>query len=187
MKWFLDITTRSKLVAGFGLMIVLLATVIVIAYLGISAIQASQRRLYQEDFANALDLMKLRSDQNGVRAAQLTMMVLSNRPDQERWRQDADDRSKEIETTTRSLLDRGRNDPRLLGRLEELKAIQDVFEQTRATQINSLIFEGKLEEAKTLALGVNAERYSRMRAISTELGSAAVEKARASVADAEVK
>ena len=187
MKWFLDITTRSKLVAGFGLMIVLLATVIVIAYLGISAIQASQRSLYQEDFANALDLMKLRSDQNGVRAAQLTMMVLSNRPDQERWRQDADDRSKEIETTTRSLLDRGRNDPRLLGRLEELKAIQDVFEQTRATQINSLIFEGKLEEAKTLALGVNAERYSRMRAISTELGSAAVEKARASVADAEVK
>ncbi|OGA78204.1 MAG: hypothetical protein A3G27_11710 [Betaproteobacteria bacterium RIFCSPLOWO2_12_FULL_66_14] len=187
MKWFLNLTTRSKLFVGFGLMIVFLATVIVTAYLGISALQASQKSLYQADFANALDLMNLRSNQNGVRAAQLTMMVVSDRPDRERWRQDADDRRKEIETTMRSLLDRGRHDPSLLARLEELKAIQDAFEQTRATQLNPLIFAGKIEEAKTLALGIQAERYGRMRAISTELGNAAAEKARASVADSELK
>ena len=127
MKWFLNLTTRSKLFVGFGLMIVFLATVIVTAYLGISALQASQKSLYQADFANALDLMNLRSNQNGVRAAQLTMMVVSDRPDRERWRQDADDRRKEIETTMRSLLDRGRHDPSLLARLEELKAIQDAL------------------------------------------------------------
>ena len=131
MKWFLDLTTRSKLFATFGLMIVFLTTVIVVASLGISAIQVSQNTLYQEDFANAIDLMKLRSDENGVRAAQLTMMVLSNRTEQERWRQDADDRTREIETATRSLLERSRSDPSLFTRLEELKATQDAFEQTR--------------------------------------------------------
>ena len=187
MTWFLNLATRGKLMAGFGLMIVLLAIVIVTAYLGISAIQASQASLYQQDFANALDLMSLRTDQNGVRAAQLTMMVLSDRPGQERWRQDADDRSKTIETTMRSLLARGRNDPGLLARLEDLRAVQDAFEQTRVTQINPLIFEGKVEEAKTLALGIQGERYDRMRALRTELGNAAVATARAAVADAELR
>lgn len=43
MKWFLDLTTRGKLFAGFGLMIVFLATVIAAAYTGIAAIQASQK------------------------------------------------------------------------------------------------------------------------------------------------
>ncbi|MDP2378496.1 methyl-accepting chemotaxis protein [Reyranella sp.] len=171
----------------FGLMIVFLATVIVVAYLGISAIQVSQNTLYQEDFANAIDLMKLRSDENGVRAAQLTMMVLSNRTEQERWRQDADDRTREIETATRGLLERSRSDPSLFARLEELKATQDAFEQARATQLNPLIFAGKIEEAKTLALGIQAERYGKIRAISTELGNAAAEKARAAVADSELK
>jgi methyl-accepting chemotaxis protein len=187
MKWFLDLTTRSKLFLGFAMMVGFLATVIAAAHLGISEIQASQNNLYQEDFANALDLMKFRVDDNGIRAAQLTMMVLSARPDQERWRQDADERSKEMETTMRRLLERGRSDPRLFSRLEELRALRSSYEQTRATQINPLIFEGKLDEAKKLALGIQAERFGKIRAISTELGNAAVEKARASVADSEMK
>ena len=187
MKWFLDLTTRSKLFLGFGMMVAFLAIVIAVAYLGIAEIRASQNSLYQVDFADAIDLMKFRIDNNAVRADQLTMMVLSNRPDQERWRQDADDRSKDTETIMRRVLERGRSDPRLFSRFEELKALHDTFEQTRTTQINPLIFDGKLEEAKKLALGVQGERYDKIRAISTELGDAAVEKAHASVADSELK
>jgi methyl-accepting chemotaxis protein len=185
MKWFLDLTTRSKLFLGFGMMVAFLAIAIGTAYLGIAEIRASQKNLYEEDFANALGLSDLRSDLNGVRAAQLTMMVLTNLPDQERWRRDANDRSKEIETTMRRLLERGRSDTRLFTRLEELKAVHDAYEQTRATQINPLTFEGKLDEAKKLALGIQAERFGKMRAIAHELGGAAVENARAAVARSE--
>jgi methyl-accepting chemotaxis protein len=87
----------------------------------------------------------------------------------------------------RRLLERGRGDPRLFSRLEELRVLRSSFEQTRTTQLNPLIFEGKLDEAKELALGIQAERFGKIRAISTELGNAAVEKARASVADSEMK
>ncbi len=183
MKWFLDLTTRGKLFAGFGLMIVFLATVIATAYVGIDTIRASQKSVYQEDFANAMDLMTLRAEQNGVRAAQLTMMLLPNRPDQERWRRDADQRSKDIETIMGRLIERGRSEPRLLARLEELKAIHDAYEQTRAVQINPLILDGKLDEAKNLVLGIQAERYLKARAIANDLGTAAVEDARAAVAE----
>ena len=73
MKWFLDLTTRGKLFIGFGVMLAFLAAVIATAYTGITAIQESQKNLYRGDFANALDLMELRAQENGMRAALLSI------------------------------------------------------------------------------------------------------------------
>ena len=185
MKWFLDLTTRGKLFAGFGLMIVFLATVIVTAYLGISAIQASQKSLYQEDFANALDLMALRAEQNGVRTALLNMMLLARQSDREIWHQDIKQRSKEIAAVTSRLLERNRDRPS--GRLEELKTVRDAFAQTRNDQLIPLIYANKTDEAKALAVGIQEERYRKMRAIAQELGDAAVEHARAAVAESDLR
>src|SRR3990172_8400299 len=71
MKWFLNLATRGKLFVGFGLMILLLAAVTVTAYRGIAEMQESQKKLYERDFANAVDLKDIRSNQNGAWAKQL--------------------------------------------------------------------------------------------------------------------
>ena len=88
MKWFLDLATRVKLMIGYGLMIIFLVITIVTAYANITAIQRAQKSLYQEEFTNATDLLALRSNENGARAALLTMMVVTKRSDQEVWHQD---------------------------------------------------------------------------------------------------
>ncbi len=148
MSWFLNLATRGKLFLGFALMILFLAAVIVTAYTGITAIQESQKRLYSEDFANAVDLMALRMNQNGVRAAQLTMMSVDRRSDQEAWHQDLKDRVKELDEIMQRLFERGRNDPMLFRRLEEEKTIRDAYKQTRDTEVMPLIYAGKTGEAK---------------------------------------
>ncbi len=185
MKWFLNLTTRNKLFLGFGLMIAFLATVIVAAYLGITAIQASQKNLYREDFSNAVDLLNLRSDENGMRVALFSMMAVTKRSDQEVWHQEIKQRSTEIAEATRQLLERNRNDSRLSSRIEELKKIHEAFTQTRDDQIIPLIYAGKMEQARELALGIQEERYRKMRAIAEELGDSAVKQARAAVAISE--
>ena len=96
MKWFLDLSTRGKLIAGFGTMLVFMAAVMISAYLGIVSIRQSQQNLYQQDFANAEDLMRLRAEENGVRAAVLDMMLVTRRSEQEAWHRDIRERSKEI-------------------------------------------------------------------------------------------
>ena len=35
MKWFVNLSTRNKLVCGFGLMVLFLASVVIVAYRGI--------------------------------------------------------------------------------------------------------------------------------------------------------
>lgn len=183
MKWFLNLTTRNKLFLGFGLMIAFLATVMAVAYQGIATIQAAQQKLYQEEFANAQDLMKLRANQNGMRASLLSMMLVTRRADQEIWQQDVKDRSKEVTALIQRLLERSRSDSGLLSRLEEYNKIREVFIRMRDDQLIPLIHAGKMEQARELALGIQEERYRRMRAIAQELGNAAVEKARAAVAE----
>jgi methyl-accepting chemotaxis protein len=184
MKWFLDLTTRGKLFAGFGLVIALLAMVVATAYTGITAIQESQKKLYQEDFADALDLMRLRAEENGMRASMLEMQTTTQRSEQEIRHQDVKQRSKEMVAILRRLLERNRDSPNL-SRLEELRTIQDVFAQTRDVQIIPLIYAGKFEQAHTVALGIQQERYVRSRAIAQELGDEAVQRARAAVAESE--
>ncbi|MBZ0096089.1 MAG: methyl-accepting chemotaxis protein, partial [Sulfuricella sp.] len=187
MKWFLNLTMRGKLFLGFGVMIVCLATVTVTAYQGIATIQAAQQKLYQEEFANAQDLMKLRADENGVRASLLSMMLVTKQSDQEIWHQDIKERSQKISEVTQRLLERNRNDLPLFTRLEELKKIREAFTRTRDDQLIPLIYAGRMEQAKELALGIQEERYRKMRAIAQELGDAAAEKARAAVVESDLK
>ena len=185
MKWFLDLATRGKLFVGFGLMLAFLAIVIVTAYLGISAIQVSQKNLYQRDFANAVDLLKLRTDQNGIRAALLSMLLATERSDQEPWHQEIKERKAEIAETVRQLQERNRNDSRLSGRIEEVKSISEAYAQTRDAELIPLIYANKTDQARTLAGGIQEQRYRKLRDIAQELGNLAVEQARAAVAASE--
>ncbi|MBU1223611.1 MAG: methyl-accepting chemotaxis protein, partial [Gammaproteobacteria bacterium] len=185
MKWFLDLTTRGKLFLGFGMMILFLLGVVATAYWGISSIQASQRSLYDEQFANAVDLLSLRANENGVRAALLNMMAATTNAERETWHQEIKQRSEEVDDTMRQLAERNQKALRLLDRLRELNSLRQDFAKTRDGQIIPLVYAGKEEQARALALGLQLDRYLKIRTIAQELGDEAVQQARAAVAESE--
>ncbi len=186
MSWFLNLATRTKLLLGFGLMIAFLAAIIATAYTNIRTIQESQRRLYEKDFGNAIDLMALRSNENGVRAGLLKMMSVPKRSDQEIAHRDVEERAREIEEIARRLLERGGSDAQLVRRLEELKVVRDAFKQTREAEIVPLVYDGKLEDAKRLVLGIQEERYQKLRSIAEELGKEALQRAQSRIAESQI-
>jgi len=185
MKWFLDLTTRGKLFACFGLMFALMAWVIATAYTGIATIRESQDRLYKEDFADVRDLIALRAFQNQIRALMLEAQLLSKRTEQDPLLAEAAERSKRIERMILGLLERTKNDPDRLSRLEELKSVWQAFAQTKDAEIIPLILAGKITESRELAVGVQQGRQQKIRAIAEELGRAADEDARLAVARAD--
>ncbi|MCI0527984.1 MAG: methyl-accepting chemotaxis protein [Nitrospira sp.] len=184
MNWFINLSTRTKLFLSFGLMIMFLLTMLVTAYLSITAIQKSQKTLFEKDFAIAVDLLELEADLNRQQSQILQMTLTTQRSDQEVLEQDIRSRSKEIDERTQRLFERGQNDPKFLSKLEELKTPLDAYRQTREALI-SLIYEGKIDEARQLSLGVQVERFEKMRSIAIELGNEAAERARIAVAQSE--
>ena len=71
MNLLLNLSTRAKLFASFGVMFAFLVVVIGSAYLGIASIQASHRTLYERNFADVADLQDVLARQDEIRAYQL--------------------------------------------------------------------------------------------------------------------
>jgi len=166
MSWMSNLRTAGKLSLGFGLMVVLLAAVAVAAYRGISAVERHSA------FARALTALE--SNMNAHRADVLTMMAVAERSGQEALRRAIDDRTRESETFLQQARELARTDLPLLGRIEALSSARASFNQTRDTEVIPAILEGNLEKARTLALGIQNERYLAMR----ELGGRLAEEAR---------
>jgi methyl-accepting chemotaxis protein len=182
MSWFNNLTTRIKLFVGFGLVIILLGVVIGIAYLGITGISDSEQKLFEKDFAIVTNLLELRADINRQRADVEQMLLTDNRLEQQRIEKDIKDRSSEGLASMQELRDLSQSDHNFLRRLDEIEGIRKEYGQARDTQI-AMIYEGKIEEAKSMGLSIQAERYEKIRTLELGLGNDATERARVAVAD----
>ena len=185
MNWLLNLTTRGKLIACFGLMLVFLAVVIGTAYEGIAAIRDSQTRLYTEDYANARDIAALRADYNQMRVLMLEAQILSQRAAQDPLLEQAAANSKQIDEIIHSMLERSKNDAGLQSRLRETQSVWQAFAHTKDAEIIPLILAGKLEESRKLAVGVQQGRAQRIRALDDELVKLVEENARRAVVHSE--
>jgi len=169
MQWFLNLTTRTKLFFGFGTVLLFLAVIIGTSFRGITAIQQSQRQLFEEEFADAVDLKDIRANQNAIRAAVMAMAMLTKRSDQNALDEEIKSRRREVDDRLRQLLERNRNDEELLSDLRQFNSIRNEYQEAHETQIIPLIYEGKVEEAKRLLFVVQAERNQKLRTIADKL------------------
>ncbi len=74
----------------------------------------------------------------------------------------------------------GGKDPDFIKSLNEFKDLLMVFRQTREQEVIPLIFQGKNDEARKLAMGIQDERYEKLRVIALKMA----EKAKARAAQA---
>lgn len=183
MKWFLNLSTRSKLFLSFGVMIVFVGGVITTGYFAITGLQASQQALYQEDLANLRDLKSLRALQNQIRAEMLEAQLVNTPAKRERLLKDVAEGSRQIGQIMAALQERATDDPKWLSQLKELNSIQKVFDQTKDDEIIPLIVAGKITESRQISAGVQQGRHERIRDLAEELSQAADEHARLAVAE----
>ncbi|ARU32180.1 hypothetical protein CAP31_11115 [Sulfuriferula sp. AH1] len=183
MKWFLNLSMRNKLFLGFGIMIVFVGIVIATGYFAIARLQVAQQALYQKDFANLRDLTNLRSFQSQMRAEILEAQLINTADERERLMKDMAEYAGQVDKIMAVLLSRASNDPKLLSRLEELNIIQKAFAQTRDSEIVPLIRAGKITESRQLVVGIQRDRYEKIRSIINELNHEADKNAHRAVAE----
>jgi len=187
MNWLLNFSTRTKLVLGFGSILAMMLLAVTSGYQGITALQESQKHIHSEAFADTIDMSMLQVRYNAVRADLLTMMLLDKKTEQEAMHQNIKQHTNDIETLFNGLTSRNKNSPDNLRRLVEAKGRSDAFVQTRDAQLIPLIYEGKTEEARKLAGGIQAERYRIIRATLQELTEEAQNDAQSHITKAEQK
>lgn len=164
----MNLSTRAKLLLSFGLICLMFIAVIFIAYRDLQNITQSEKELYEVNFQIALELRQLRSHQNYNRAAILDMMLTKNKKEQDEFEKSIIDRGQEINDIIEKL-SKLNTDSEIQNRLKELKNEIDLYRLTRDEEI-SLIQNGKIFEAQKLGTTVQANRFEKIRTLSTELG-----------------
>ncbi|WP_310452205.1 methyl-accepting chemotaxis protein [Sulfuritalea sp.] len=185
MNWLLNLSTRGKLFAGFGLMLAFLVVVIVTAYASIAAIQEAQKALYEEDFVDVSDIQEVLTNLDENRAGLLSMLLLTQRPEQEAVHRAMRERSKITEDKLRQIKERSHGDAQVKTLLDELDRLRQEYREVREQQAVPLIYQGKGEQAAKIALGPQDERFSKAQAVTRQLIDFSKKKAGAGVARAE--
>ena len=168
MSWLENLKTTRKLMLGFGVMIILLATVMVVAFSTIATIRDAQQRLFDSEFVGVVGLVNLRADLNRQRARMLEILIETDRSKLESLAKDVQGRAKEIDRTLEQLAVGYRSDAKFLLKLDELRTILTAYRQTRGELIE-LVLAGKSEDARPVVEGLQAERFERLHTLASEL------------------
>jgi methyl-accepting chemotaxis protein len=167
MKWFLDLSTRSKLALGFGAMVALALATIAVAYRGITAARSSAQV--------ALHLVELRSELNRQRAQIMDMMLRTAKADQEVIERDIRARASIIDDLFKQLSEATRGDGDASRKLDDAAATLKAYRQDRDHQIE-LIYAKNIDEAKRLSADEQHQRYEKVYQVTLELGRQAIER-----------
>lgn len=169
MGMLLNLSTRAKLLLGFGLMVVLLATTSTIAYRDTDHLRASQKALFEDDLSIAFNLMALRNAINRERVALLSM-TLGDSAEQQKLRQTLEQEAAE----TVSLLDKinvhKATDAGLERKLDKLFEASREFAAVRDRDVVPLLISGKRNEASAAIRGPLQNKFQALRAIADEAG-----------------
>ncbi len=160
---------RGKFFLGLFLIIAITAAVVISAYVNMTAMMRVNDHLYREDFTEAVGLKGIRSNQNAIQAGIMEMLITDNPSVSEIRRKDIEERTKKVDEDLDRVTAVLKGDPVLFPKLQAFIELRYAFRETMVNKVIPLITAGKKEEAKALALGVQAERSQQMREIANGL------------------
>jgi len=181
MNWIHNLSTRAKLLLGFGVLLLLLAAAVATAVTSLRGIEEAQRTLMERDFVVVGAISEMRDRQDWQRMRMLDAMISDDPKDRERNLAQIPEGAVQINRGLETLEARLADDPASMVRLKDLRAALDSYRQGRNDQI-TLVNAGRTAEARQLAGAQQEERFTRIAKIQDELYTAAQERARRSAA-----
>ena len=160
MNAFINLPTRTKLVISFSLVIALLGIVVATAYFGLNSTEQLERSL--------VTVAELRAGTNGHRATILTAILTTDQTVKKTLLTDAADYSSTNYAHVAFLTEMHGDDPDLGPSIRVLSSLLDELDHTREQVVIPAIKASKTEEATALVLGVQRERFEKIRAIERD-------------------
>lgn len=186
MRWFNDLKTATKLGLSFCAIVVTLLVALVTGYRTISTIRDSQRRLLERDASGAIALMQERSNLNAERANVLQLVFANTRTTMDSLTREIATRAAREDSTLAMVADLFDDNPEFGRQLAAMKGDLMTYRQVRQELIR-LAASGKVDEARRLTMGSQAERYAAMRQTLVLLGDSAIAAAQRKLADADLR
>ena len=166
MRWFLDLSTRVKLILGFGILWILFAVVAWTGYTSLDGISSSIQRLHDVDYTVALRLQRLRFLLDENRVAIVQQLMTADKTKLPETTASVGERDKTIADDW-ATIGQLQTDSDFQTRLKEVKSLYEKYLQTRAQEFE--LMDTNLAAAQRLATTTQNASFETMSAILTDL------------------
>lgn len=173
MSWFVNLKTSSKLICGFGLIIVLMVIATATAYRGMAQLQSR--------FDIAAALADLQSNFSEQRLLMLTMLTTTDANALQSLRQELSDISRSNDSLTQQLEEMTQAEQGLKSGIREFASLRGSYKQSRDGRTVPLIVEGNIQEARSVIAGAQQQLYVQLRDLGRGLSDSAEEQAQQTI------
>jgi methyl-accepting chemotaxis protein len=182
MRTLTDLSTRAKLMLGFGLIVVAMALTSLSSWHGLGRQRAMQQRLYDDDLAITLKVMELRSAINRERVALLSSLIAGSTTQAVFSRQ-----LESEEGAIRGLLDelaaRRNADQEFAADYARLVNAYRDYGAVRDNEVLPQVRAGQRAAAGEAATGRLQDSFDRLRTVADGIGAKQMDEARARMRD----
>lgn len=169
MKWFINISTKSKLFVGFGLMILITVVVSILSYVSIGGLHNTLVKLFETEVPLSLEIVKTRADMSMERMILARMMETNMRSDLDLLLNNIKENDKSINSKIEKVRELGRGNADYVQLFDQLMAARREFIEVRDTKTIPLVYAGKNGDAKKYFFGTQFEQYEKIMNIVAEL------------------
>jgi methyl-accepting chemotaxis protein len=169
MKWFVNISTKSKLFFGFGVMILLIIIVSITAYTSIAGLHKTLVKLFEVEVPLSLEIVKSRTAMGMERMILARMIETDKKSDLDFLNRDLKENDKEIEVKINKFTELGGNNQNYMELINQLSAKRKEFINSRDAHTVPLIYAGKNNEARKYFFGTQFQHYEKMLDITANL------------------
>jgi methyl-accepting chemotaxis protein len=161
MRWFTNLKTRSKLLVAFGIVILLMIAIILTARTSLLALQEVDNSI--------ADVMMARNAFNGQRAAMLGAAISPPGSRTDEWLQEVSDYSSENDEVLKQIGKDYGGDDELRPIVEQLISVRGEYKRVRDNEVIPFIRQQKRDEASSLILGAQSERFKKFSGLASDL------------------
>lgn len=169
MTFFMNLSTRAKLLYGFGLLIVLMAIVSAVGYRDTSNLKATQKALFQDDLTVAFNIMALRNAVNRERLF-LVSLTVADPADHPSLLQKLEQESATIDSLSKTFVNHAANHPGFSQQLQQMASARRALAELRDHDVLPAIESGRRDEARRLMLGEMQKRFEAFKALADDMG-----------------
>jgi methyl-accepting chemotaxis protein len=169
MRMLADLTTRAKLILGFGVIVVAMALTSLVSWEGLARQRALQQQLYNDDLVIVFKMLELRNAINRERVALLSTVVADSAA-QAGFERQLTTEEASIRALLGDLAARAQADHEFAPDYARLASVYREYSAVRDNDVLPSVRAGQRAAAGETATGRLQNTYERLRTVAEEIG-----------------
>jgi methyl-accepting chemotaxis protein len=171
MKWFYNLSTKSKLIGGFGIIIFMIIIMVFNTQSQIRTLYGNQRLQDEKNFHETIGILRINININGIRSTVRDMIIGNSSLSIDTLKKDVDQRMDTISNYLSQVhqINLKWSNTVKDGKIDELSNILNEFVTAVKQDIIPKVIKGQNKEAEKIVYGVQVQRYKKIRMLIQEL------------------